>query len=484
MRTRKVSTLNKPKKRPIAMSVRLIEAMESGHHDGDRNPKRRRLSDGSCSGDHADWLCALPDELLIAILSRVGDSRAAVSTSALSRRWRRLDPARWIPAFGFSVGDHLPPEYAGTLHRYRNGGGGDDDARWALAQRVAACEDRAMEAYVRGLARFLCTPERYPAARSLRLEFFLTAPPPEDHDGASAAAAGRAMAACLASAFRWRKLDRLAVYAFPRSAAAGGAGAENKQPAHVFPDPEPVQALLTASRLATLHFKNCLAQSGHGYGLLFPALTRLPIEITPRAVKAVFPSTYFGDILLSCRGLVFLRLVLCFVAAARPSTVDLPPAPALQELILEACNFLDVSLASAPRLERLVIERCNMLSSLTVGTAPRLATLVCRGAVPRMYGDGTASLRFVELRAWDGFRRTSEQLASFFLSAAKVEVLKLCFRSPPWFWVHPTAFSSRIENLKKLLIDLPRVWPLHRIKKLLEKLLEAAACLEKLHIHV
>nr|XP_034604690.1 uncharacterized protein LOC117864683 [Setaria viridis] len=406
--------------------------MESGHHDGDRNPKRRRLSDGSCSGDHADWLCALPDELLIAILSRVGDSRAAVSTSALSRRWRRLDPARWIPAFGFSVGDHLPPEYAGTLHRYRNGGGGDDDARWALAQRVAACEDRAMEAYVRGLARFLCTPERYPAA----------------------------------------------------SAAAGGAGAENKQPAHVFPDPEPVQALLTASRLATLHFKNCLAQSGHGYGLLFPALTRLPIEITPRAVKAVFPSTYFGDILLSCRGLVFLRLVLCFVAAARPSTVDLPPAPALQELILEACNFLDVSLASAPRLERLVIERCNMLSSLTVGTAPRLATLVCRGAVPRMYGDGTASLRFVELRAWDGFRRTSEQLASFFLSAAKVEVLKLCFRSPPWFWVHPTAFSSRIENLKKLLIDLPRVWPLHRIKKLLEKLLEAAACLEKLHIHV
>ena len=153
--------------------------MESGGHDGDPNPKRPRRCDGSCAGDHADLLCALPDEILISILARVSDARAAVSTSALSRRWRRLDPARWIPAFGFSVGDHLPPEHAGTLHRYRNARTcGDEDARWALARQVATCEDRAMEAYVRELARFLRSPERYPAARSLQLEFFLAPPPP------------------------------------------------------------------------------------------------------------------------------------------------------------------------------------------------------------------------------------------------------------------------------------------------------------------
>ena len=159
--------------------------MESGGHDGDPNPKRPRRCDGSCAGDHADLLCALPDEILIAILARVGDSRAAVSTSALSRRWRRLDPARWIPAFGFSVGDHLPPEHAGTLHRYRNARSGDGggDSRWALARQIATCEDRAMEAYVRGLARFLRSPERYPAARSLRLEFFLAPPPPPPPPG-------------------------------------------------------------------------------------------------------------------------------------------------------------------------------------------------------------------------------------------------------------------------------------------------------------
>ncbi|CAL5027774.1 unnamed protein product [Urochloa decumbens] len=465
--------------------------MEPGQHDGgDRDPKRRRrrrLSDRPCAGDHADHLCSLPDDLLIAILSRVGDSRAAVSTSALSRRWRRLDPARWIPAFAFSVGDHLPPEYAGTLHRYRtalSNSGGDDDARWEeLARRVAACEDRAMEAYVRGLSRFLRSPDRSPAARSLRLEFFLSA-------SSSAAAARKSMAACLDSALRWPNLERLALYAFPRGAATAAAGT-SRQPAHVFPDPEPVQALVAASRsrLATLHVKNCLAQSGRGYGLLFPALTRLTIEVTPGTVKAAFPSAYFGDVLLSCRGLVFLRLVSCYLAGSTARRfqfqVDLPPAPRLRELVLEACNFRDVRLGGAPSLESLVVERCGLLSSVTVGNAPRLATLTCHGAPPRMYGGGAGSIRFVELRAADCYSCVSpeQRLESFFESVPKVQVLKLCcFQDPQWFLARPTSFPCTFDNLKKLVIDRPTVWPLHQIKKLLV-LLEVTTCLEKLHIH-
>ncbi|PAN37889.1 hypothetical protein PAHAL_7G131000 [Panicum hallii] len=96
--------------------------------------------------------------------------------------------------------------------------------------------------------------------------------------------------------------------------------------------------------------------------------------------------------------------------------------------------------------------------------------MVWHGLPPRMYGSGTASLWFVELRAWHHYNCISEKLASFFLSLPK-------------FWVHPTSFPGGFENLKKLLIDLPRVWPLHQIKKLLEKLLEVATCLEKLHIN-
>ncbi|CAO2042089.1 unnamed protein product, partial [Urochloa humidicola] len=435
-----------------------------------RGPKRRRLrrrlSDGSCAGDHADLLCSLPDELLISILSRVGDSRAAVSTSSLSRRWRRLDPARWIPDFGFSVGDHLPPDYAGTLHRYRRarigggGGGGDDnEARLEeLARRVAACEDRAMEAYVRGLSRFLSSPDRYPAARSLRLEFFLAAPPPPPEDyaaAASSAATRKAMAACLASALRWPRIDRLELYAFPRGVAAAGGAAAARQPAHVFPYQDPVEALLAASRsrLATLHVKNCLVPTGRGYGLLFPALTRLTIEVTPRAVTAVFPAAYFRDIILSCRGLVFLRLVSCRVAAgrslARRFEVDLPLAPRLRELVLEACNFREVRLDGAPSLERIVVERCGVLSSVTVGNTPRLAMLACHGAPPpRMHGDGAASLRFVELRAGDGDCSwiSERSLESFFASVPNVEVLKLCFRSPQWFFALPSGTSEEWDT--------------------------------------
>jgi len=353
----------------------------------------------------------------------VGDSRTAVSTSALSRRWRRLNPARWLPAFDFSVGDHLSPQYAATLHRYRDAQQGrDDEARRALARQVFTCEDRAMEAYVRELARFLRSPERYPAARSLRLEFYVT--PPEEHkDAASTPAVGSAMAACVASALRWPQIERLAIYAFPRGVAAAFG-------AHEISDPEFIEALrLTDSRLVTLHVKNCLTKSGGGYGLLFPALSRLTIETTP-GVKAVFPRSYFNDLLQSCRNLVFLRLVSCNFAdgvGALPFKLDLSPASKLGELVLSACNFEDVRLVNTPSLERLVIHKCDRLC-LTVDIAPRLATLVCRGTAPWIYGSGTArTLQFVELSPLN-YRQCQERLESFFQCTPKVEVLELCFR--------------------------------------------------------
>ena len=127
--------------------------------------------------------------------------------------------------------------------------------------------------------------------------------------------------------------------------------------------------------------------------------------------------------MLSCRELVFLRLVSCYVAGSAPFVVDLPPSSKLRELILETCSFEDLRLVSAPSLERLVVERCNVLSSLTVGIAPRFATMVWHGVPPQIYGGGTASLRFVELRDWDRYSWVSEKkLASFFLSLPKVEV--------------------------------------------------------------
>ncbi|CAD6263913.1 unnamed protein product [Miscanthus lutarioriparius] len=276
-----------------------------------------------------------------------------------------------------------------------------------------------MEAYVRELARFLGSPERYQAARSLRLEFYVT-PPEEQHKDAASTAVGRAMAACLTSALRWPQLERLAIYAFPRGVAAASG-------AHEISDPEFIEALrLMDSRLATLHVKNCLTKSGGGYGLLFPALSRLTIEITP-GVKAVFPRSYFNDLLQSCRDLVFLRLVSCNFAGsveALPFKLHLLPASKLGELVLSACNFQDVRLVNTPSLERLLIHKRDRLC-LTVDNAPRLATLV---AAPWIYGSGTArTLRFVELSSLNS-RQSQERLESFFQCIPKVEVLELCFR--------------------------------------------------------
>ena len=128
---------------------------------------------------------------------------------------------------------------------------------------------------------------------------------------------------------------------------------------------------------------------------------------------------------------MFLRLVSCYVAGSAPFVVDLPPSSKLRELILETCSFVDLRLVSAPSLERLVVERCDLLSSLTVGIAPRFATMVWHGVPPQIYGGGTASLRFVELRDWDRYSWVSEKkLASFFLSLPKVEVLELRYLDP------------------------------------------------------
>ncbi|CAO1939959.1 unnamed protein product [Urochloa humidicola] len=57
--------------------------------DGEVAPKRPKLSAGG-AGAGEDHISALPDELLVLILLRLDTTAAAVRTSALSSRWRRV----------------------------------------------------------------------------------------------------------------------------------------------------------------------------------------------------------------------------------------------------------------------------------------------------------------------------------------------------------------------------------------------------------
>ncbi|CAN6209464.1 unnamed protein product [Urochloa humidicola] len=75
------------------MATSAAEPRHVDHHDetGPRSHKRRRRSEQKNRDppSDSDHISALPDEILLAILEAL-DAKTAVSTSALSRRWRRL----------------------------------------------------------------------------------------------------------------------------------------------------------------------------------------------------------------------------------------------------------------------------------------------------------------------------------------------------------------------------------------------------------
>uniref|UniRef100_A0A453B7H3 F-box domain-containing protein n=1 Tax=Aegilops tauschii subsp. strangulata TaxID=200361 RepID=A0A453B7H3_AEGTS len=70
--------------------------------------KLRRLVRAPRRAAGEDRLSALPDELIGLIVGRL-DTRTALSTAVLARRWARVP--RDLPALDFRVSDILPPEY-------------------------------------------------------------------------------------------------------------------------------------------------------------------------------------------------------------------------------------------------------------------------------------------------------------------------------------------------------------------------------------
>jgi hypothetical protein len=77
-------------------------------------PRRRRSPVLPEAGGGEDRLSSLPDALLRRVLSRL-DTRTALSTAVLSRRWAHLP--RDLPALRFSIEDVLPPLYFRALDR-------------------------------------------------------------------------------------------------------------------------------------------------------------------------------------------------------------------------------------------------------------------------------------------------------------------------------------------------------------------------------
>ncbi|KAF8727413.1 hypothetical protein HU200_019018 [Digitaria exilis] len=128
-----------------------------------------------------DRVSALPDDLLLLILRRM-DTRAALATAALSKRWAGLP--RGLDTLDFRVSDILPPRYHRCIRMYREGATyayGIIISFKVLLENIRRYERRAMRSMAASINNFLDSngdhdhDARGPwRVRTLRLECFAT----------------------------------------------------------------------------------------------------------------------------------------------------------------------------------------------------------------------------------------------------------------------------------------------------------------------
>ncbi|CAN6270522.1 unnamed protein product [Urochloa humidicola] len=313
-----------------------------------RCARRPILAGGGGAG--ADRLSALPDDLLRLIL-RCLDTRTALSTAVLARRWARLP--RDLPALDLRVTDVLPRRYhraLTALRLNRSTAITAADAVLELDALVARCERRAMRAFADGVAGLMeaadgAGDDDRRRAKSLRLEFF----PTEDSscvDRLIPAAVGAWGVEGLDLAARPPHLDLFddgPVYAFPH---------------HLLDDD------LHRRRLRRLALANCAPPPAlHRYG----ALAELVLRDLPASTPA---ATYQRLFAARSSPLETLRLVSCRCTGKR-LVISAPGGSRLKELVVDGCSFLAIELRTLPMLERLACLGNSV--ELRLGGVPRLA---------------------------------------------------------------------------------------------------------------
>ncbi|CAO2203827.1 unnamed protein product [Urochloa humidicola] len=333
-----------------------------------------------------DRLMALPDDVLVLILEKLGGgAREAIRTCSLvSRRWSRLP---WLlPEPKISIREFLP---RGTeLH--------DED-------ELAPAElGRAMGAFCRAVSSFLSNNSNATAAtttgsrRCLHLEFLLA-------NG------------CLPT------VQRLL------GVAAGGetAAAETALKFYI----RTAKHEIDCGEAPMRRFERFMAASSPGAFRLLASLELWNLWLGSAAVAAV---------LRACPRLERLALRHCHTTSAETAdggrrgevlVIDAPP-PALGELVLDMCFYRLVELRSAPKLARLT---CDMWSTvgapLCLTGAPGLEALVLANGASR-------------------FERPF-RMSELLVGATNLRRLSLNFQSEK-IWIQPEPPSSLYTAFGKL----------------------------------
>ncbi|KAF6994616.1 hypothetical protein CFC21_011276 [Triticum aestivum] len=374
-----------------------------------------------------DRLSALSDDLLRLIVSRLEDTRTALSTAVLSRRWAHIP--RELPALDLKVGDILPPEYNQTIDLRERNLPGDTGSLDGL---MAHWELRSTRTFTDSIASLVAAGgssdgDARRRAKTLRLEFFSA------NDGGCI---DRLVAAAVGA---WG-VDDLEIVARPASSCHH----EGNAPAHRFP-----HDLLDdggRSRLRSLTLGNCTLPPLHTY----EALTTLVLQ----DVAASTPVAVYERLFTDCTRLEVLHLKSCGCTEDLDHLVVDAPGSAIRELLVEECAF----------------------SEITLHALPMLARLACLGRTMMLRFGSVPSLTHLNLTFWED----GEPLD--FLRKAPAATTNLVLRfTGPSRWVVPMHLATPFRGLKRLLVaDLPSNWDVSwpRI------LLFFARSLEVLHIHV
>ncbi|KQJ81893.1 hypothetical protein BRADI_5g03666v3 [Brachypodium distachyon] len=395
-----------------------------------------------------DRLSALPDDLIRVIINNL-DTRTALSTALLARRWAHIPHE--LPALDLRVSDILPPQHNRTVALRQGGLPRDEATATMLDALMSRCESLAMRALVDGVTNLIILPMPLPAqeeeeeggrrTKTLRLEFFQT----------SDDAVNRLIAAAVGA---WGVTELEVVVL--RSYRNNDIQAPPVVYSLFFPDDNDC---LLKSRIRSLTLGNhcsALPPDLHSYG----ALT----ELVLRDMPASTPLDVYQKVLNECTRLQVLHLTSCRCTETRldDSIVVLDaPASQLRELVLEECSFMVLDLRDLPMLARLACRLTNTWR-IKFGSLPRLThtnlTFNQEDFVSE-YND-----RF------DQFLDVSPTMANLIV---RLDGIKR--------WIGPKPPDKPMIHLRRLLVgNLPLNWDISWPRGLLM----TASSLEVLHIHV
>ncbi|CAL4937884.1 unnamed protein product [Urochloa decumbens] len=426
---------------------------------------RREAHIRLCAAGGEDRLGELPDDILRLIIRRL-DTRTALATAALSKRWARLP--RELPVLEFKVGDVLPERYRRYLRRRADavaGRGQHDSVVKNMDKLIGRCERRGMRSLASAVTSFLDAADDYDgnggeapprrSAQALTLELLPT------HNFAPF---NRLIAKAVAD---WGVQDLSIIV--PKTPCQHRDGVS-----YTFPHPCFVQGSKSpccsgGGSLNRLRLSNCApldaSRNGRVPPAAFSSLTVLVLQDMPRAIRG----RVYERVIQACPVLEVLHLKSC-LSRGRIS-LDMQMSSRMKELVIDTCTFRSIALRSLPKLERMACQGAPL--SLQFGHLPLLTHLNLS-----FYDDPNAGPD-PQYAAFFGARDEYSAL-NFSSRFSSLENLVVRFTGPE-MWIVAPELRVPFGNLRRLLVaDMPRSWDISWTCRLLE----AAPFLDTLHVHV